>query len=106
MAERTLVRPPWSRLGTVTDAERQETLAASPVAGKYDRTVDRESAHEILAGRAEKASAAEEEADRLIEEFRRERRYGGRPAGSRRRAAARGRRRRSARQSRRWVSRS
>ena len=88
MAERTLVRPPSSRMGVVTDAERAETMAASPVAGKYDTAVDRESAHEILAARAGTAAAAAEaaetevakqaaeaEADRLIEEFRNARRY-------------------------------
>jgi hypothetical protein len=88
MAERTLIRPPSSRLGTVTDAERAETIAASPLAGKYDERINRESAQEILAGKAEKAAAeveaaeaevakatAEEEADKLIEEFRKARRY-------------------------------
>ncbi len=64
MVSRTLIRPPESRLGPITAAERVETIAASPVAGKYDTAVDRESAAEILSGRADKqareAAMAEE----------------------------------------------
>ncbi len=64
MVSRTLIRPPESRLGPITAAERAETIAASPVAGKYDTAVDRESAAEILSGRADKqareAAMAEE----------------------------------------------
>ena len=64
MVSRTLIRPPESRLGPITAAERAETLAASPVAGKYETAVDRESAAEILSGRADKqakeAAMAEE----------------------------------------------
>ena len=56
---RTLIRPPASRLGPATDAERQAVMAASPVRGVYDTAVDRESAQEILAGRAEKAADKE-----------------------------------------------
>ncbi|MFT4954193.1 MAG: DNA helicase HerA-like ATPase [Brevundimonas sp.] len=58
---RTLIRPPASRLGPATDAERAQVMAQSPVRGVYDQTVDRESAHEILSARAE-AEAAEEKA--------------------------------------------
>jgi DNA helicase HerA-like ATPase len=49
---RTLVRPPSSRLGPITPAERTVLVQTSPVAGKYDVAVDRESAYEVLAGRA------------------------------------------------------
>jgi uncharacterized protein len=61
MVERTLIRPPGSRLGPITPAERQQIMADSPVAGEYDKTVDRESAYEKLAGKAEKRTAAVEE---------------------------------------------
>ncbi|MBE2276524.1 MAG: DUF853 family protein [Rhodobacteraceae bacterium] len=57
MAERTLVRPPMSRLGPADDAIRAAAVAASPVGGKYDRAIDRESAWEILKARAERAAA-------------------------------------------------
>ncbi|MGA1342965.1 MAG: helicase HerA-like domain-containing protein [Hyphomonas sp.] len=62
MVQKTLIRPPSSRLGPATDSERAEVLKASPVFGKYDKTVDRESAYEILSKREE---AAAREAERL-----------------------------------------
>ena len=59
MVERTLIRPPSSRLGPATPEERRETMSRSPVLGRYDETVDRKSAHEILQSRAEQAAQAE-----------------------------------------------
>jgi len=50
--ERTLIRPPASRIGPLTAPERAAHLARSPLAGRYDTPVDRESAHELLAARA------------------------------------------------------
>ena len=61
VVQRTLIRPPNSRLGPATDAERTAVMDASPVAGVYDVTVDRESAEEVLAAR-HAASQAEAEA--------------------------------------------
>ena len=58
MVSRTLIRPPASRMGPITAEERAASLAASPVAGVYDRAVDRESAQELLSARA--AAAAKE----------------------------------------------
>jgi DNA helicase HerA-like ATPase len=52
IVQRTLVRPPASRLGPITPQERAKLVAESPVAGQYDKTVDRESAFEILQKRA------------------------------------------------------
>ena len=55
---RILVRPPESRLGPLTEAERREHLQRSPLAGRYDESVDRESAYELLSKRgAEKLAA-------------------------------------------------
>ncbi|WP_396594903.1 helicase HerA-like domain-containing protein [Brevundimonas sp. R86498] len=48
---RTLIRPPDSRLGPATAAERAAVMAASPVRGMYDTAIDRESAEEVLARR-------------------------------------------------------
>ncbi|MDP3404759.1 MAG: DUF853 family protein [Brevundimonas sp.] len=48
---RTLIRPPDSRLGPATAAERAAVMAASPVRGVYDTRIDRESAEEMLAER-------------------------------------------------------
>ena len=64
MAMRTLIRPPSSQLGPITEAERRAILQASPVAAQYDREIDRASAYEILAKRAETAAKEAEEAAR------------------------------------------
>lgn len=48
MVERIMVRPPSARIGPVTPDERKAIIAASPVKGKYDTEVDRDSAYEVL----------------------------------------------------------
>ncbi len=55
VVERTLIRPPSSRLGPVTLEERRRTIAESPVGTRYDTPVDRESAYERLAAKAMKS---------------------------------------------------
>lgn len=50
--ERCFVAPPRGRIGPATDAERAGVVKASPLAGKYEQTVDRNSAYEVLTGRA------------------------------------------------------
>lgn len=57
IVQQTLIRPPSSRLGPATPEERAKLMANSPVAALYDKTVDRESAYEILSKRAEQAAA-------------------------------------------------
>ncbi|WP_375570402.1 helicase HerA-like C-terminal domain-containing protein [Ahrensia marina] len=59
IVQRTLIRPPSSRLGPLEDDERAEHMKTSPVLGQYDEAVDRESAYEILKKRGEDAAAAE-----------------------------------------------
>lgn len=54
--ERTLIAPPRSRMGAITDIERAQVRGNSPVGMKYDATVDRESAAELLAKKAETAA--------------------------------------------------
>jgi DNA helicase HerA-like ATPase len=56
--ERTLIAPPRSRVGPITQAERDEVSDNSPYGGKYSETVDRESAYEKLNVRATEAAAA------------------------------------------------
>lgn len=56
VVERTLLSPPASHMGPITPGERRTAIARSPLAGRYDNTVDRESAHELLRARAEKAA--------------------------------------------------
>ena len=53
MVERTLIRPPASAMGPIDPEERRRVIAASPLAGRYDSAIDRDSAHEMLARRAE-----------------------------------------------------
>ncbi|WP_336969514.1 helicase HerA-like domain-containing protein [Brevundimonas aurantiaca] len=57
---RTKIRPPASRLGPATEVERAAVLAASPVKGRYEQILNRESAEEVLAARH---AAAEREAE-------------------------------------------
>ncbi len=57
--ERTLISPPRCRIGAVTEEERTAVRMRSPVGGKYDTPVNRESAYEILSRRAETRSAAQ-----------------------------------------------
>jgi DNA helicase HerA-like ATPase len=56
--ERTLIRPPASRLGPATPAERQALIATSQFRGRYDQSVDRKSAYELLVERAARAATA------------------------------------------------
>jgi DNA helicase HerA-like ATPase len=56
MVQRTLIRPPDGRVGPVSEEERLSVIEYSPVYGKYEETVDRESAHEIITRRANKAT--------------------------------------------------
>lgn len=96
MVERTLIRPPSSQLGPIDIATRARLMAASPVAGKYEALVDRDSAFERLAARADaaaqevaQAEAAEAKAAQAAKEereFNSARRYdGGRAAPTARR---------------------
>ena len=50
--ERVYVLPPGSQLGPITTAQRQALLQSSLVASVYEKTVDRESAYELIKGRA------------------------------------------------------
>ncbi|MCC2111517.1 MAG: DUF853 family protein, partial [Hyphomicrobiales bacterium] len=69
IVQRTLIRPPFSRLGPALPEERQKIMSNSPVGGVYDEGIDRESAFEMLEKRAaERAAAAEEAARKAAEE--------------------------------------
>ncbi len=89
VAERTLIRPPSSKLGPLDGTERQAALAASPIAGKYDTPLDRDSAFELLSKRAEEAAKAAEEAEAaeeaaksvLEKDYKSARRYSGERVG-------------------------
>jgi DNA helicase HerA-like ATPase len=48
IVQRTLIRPPDARVGPLTVDERNAIIAASSLRGRYETTIDRESAYEIL----------------------------------------------------------
>jgi hypothetical protein len=84
VVEQTLIRPPSSQLGPITQAERDDVIKNSHVSGLYEAAVDRESAFEILTNRAneaakEAARIEQEEAKQETEEKSRKlaRRYDG-----------------------------
>jgi DNA helicase HerA-like ATPase len=91
---RTKVRPPNSKVGPVSADQRRRLIAESGYSAKYDQTLDRESAHEILTRRAAQAEAeavrAEQKAaqDKEREARERSRSSGSRGGGGRSRASA------------------
>jgi DNA helicase HerA-like ATPase len=52
VVERALVLPPHSQIGPISPEQRKQLMANSVVAGVYENAVDRESAYEVLKGRA------------------------------------------------------
>ena len=62
IVERTLIRPPSSRMGPLTASERKDIMRYSDMADKYDTSIDRQSAYEDLKTRAEKKTEAAEKA--------------------------------------------
>ncbi|MDD5384094.1 MAG: DUF853 family protein [Gallionella sp.] len=57
IVERALIVPPQAQIGPVTDAERQAIMQGSLLAGHYEKSVDRDSAYEILKGRTNEKQA-------------------------------------------------
>lgn len=60
VVERAFVFPPASRIGPLSPQERQNIIKQSPVAGYYEKTMDRESAYEVLNAQRGKSAVAEE----------------------------------------------
>ena len=71
VVQRTLITPPRSRLGPVTDKERAIIQSISPFDGKYETLVNRESAAEVLARKAQDAAAAAQVVDEQGEDVQR-----------------------------------
>ena len=67
VVERVFIKPPLSRLGAVTDAEREDVINASSLHRRYSQGVDRDSAYEELTRRAQEA---QEEAQHQIPELK------------------------------------
>ncbi len=63
VAERTLIRPPSSKLGPIDESLRNQLIAASPMGRKYDDPLDRDSAYERLQAKSERAARDAEEAE-------------------------------------------
>jgi DNA helicase HerA-like ATPase len=60
--ERAWICPPRCRMGAITPEERATVRSRSPVGGRYDTPIDRESAEEMLAKKAEDRGAIAEKA--------------------------------------------
>src|SRR4029434_6087220 len=56
--ERTLIKPPSSRVGPLTDQERAILIQTDVIGTKYDTLLDRDSAEEILKAKGDEAAAA------------------------------------------------
>ncbi len=83
VVERVKIAPPRCRMGPATDEERKLVMSRSPVGGKYDQDLDRESAYEKLNQRkAELAEQRAREQARLEQEAAKPKRGPGRPADS------------------------
>ncbi len=63
IVQRTLIKPPRSRLGPLTPKERAIIQSVSPHEGKYEAEVNRESAEEVLLQKAEDAVRTAEEVE-------------------------------------------
>ena len=95
IVQRTLIRPPASQIGPISEEERASMIAASAMAGVYDETIDRHSAYEELKAQSEEAARKaaeelarkeeEEEAQRQEKEYARAERVSGRSRRSSRR---------------------
>lgn len=70
--QRTLIAPPRSRVGPITEEERSRITGWSPFAHKYAAVIDRESAYELLAKRAEEGAAHAEAERRATEQAKAE----------------------------------
>lgn len=86
VVERTLIRPPSSQLGPINGTERRAIIAGSDLGLKYEETIDRASAYEMLKTRAEKAAAdaeAQEQREQEMAAAEREYNAGRRYSGTR-----------------------
>ena len=63
VVERAYIVPPCAQIGPITEAERKAVIQNSLVAGVYDKTIDRESAYEMLKARAEGLNSQQQAAE-------------------------------------------
>jgi len=69
IVERAFIVPPSSQIGPVSDAERAQFVRSSPVLGKYESTIDRESAYEKLTQRTEAKPAQAEQSSNPVSDI-------------------------------------
>ncbi len=69
--ERVLMRPPESQIGPLTDEERKTIMQRSPVKGRYEQIIDRESAYELLKQKAEQRSQLSRQHEKTVKSYRR-----------------------------------
>ena len=68
IVERTLISPPRSLIGTLAEEKRNAIIANSPMFYKYENSIDRESAYEIISKKYDEISKSLEEAQKLKEQ--------------------------------------
>ncbi len=90
--ENTLIAPPEGRIGPLTESERGAVIQRSPLQGRYDQSMDRQSAYELLKTRAEAAQAQQEREQAALAEAKRRQQE----ERANRRSTGEGRRRQSA----------
>lgn len=95
MVERAKVLPPEGQAGAITPDERQRIMQTSMVYGKYDKTIDRESAYEILTEKLQKEQEAKELAAQQKEEEKLRKEEEKRQAAEERKQAAEERKRKA-----------
>ncbi|MFL6747069.1 MAG: helicase HerA-like domain-containing protein [Sphingomicrobium sp.] len=93
--ERTLIKPPRSRVGPLTAQERGILIQTDAIGAKYDALLDRDSAEEILKAKGDEAAAAaaatraQSEADKAAAEAARQQAIADKEAARQRAAAER-----------------
>ena len=87
IVERTLIRPPASRMGPAKSSERKQVIAESALGDQYNDSVDRKSAYEILQKRAEKTAELSERQARQLRKDKKDK-QAARPKGRKRQSVA------------------
>lgn len=59
IVQKTLIRPPLSLVGPIAATLRTTIIDKSPLKGTYDQQINRESAYELLAAKAQQGSASD-----------------------------------------------
>jgi hypothetical protein len=72
MVQRAYVLPPQAQIGPLTVAERDQLIKSSFIFGVYEKSIDRESAYEILSRKQElleeERNRTEEEKERILQQ--------------------------------------